>query len=65
MACWTLEDILKSDAALMPELKLRPVPDSLCPAFRSSFNPYSEKVEVRAASAPAGDVFFLIEGNTQ
>lgn len=47
MACWTLEDVLESDATLMPDLKLRPVPDCLCPGLRSSFNPYSEKAEVR------------------
>lgn len=46
LACWALEDILESDATLMPGLKLRPVPDSLCPALRSSFNPYSLNVEV-------------------
>ncbi|CAM9548853.1 unnamed protein product, partial [Scytosiphon promiscuus] len=45
LACWTLKDILTSDAARMSDLKLRPVPDCLCPALRSSFNPYSERVE--------------------
>lgn len=30
----------------MPDLRLRPVPDCLCPALRPTFNPYSDKVEV-------------------
>ncbi|CAB1099994.1 unnamed protein product [Ectocarpus sp. CCAP 1310/34] len=50
LACWALEDILESDATLMPGQKLRPVPDSLCPALRSSFNPYSLNVEPRKSS---------------
>ncbi|CAM9618439.1 unnamed protein product [Ectocarpus sp. 12 AP-2014] len=50
LACWALEDILESDATLMPGLKLRPVPDSLCPALRSSFNPYSLNVEPKKSS---------------
>ena len=56
-----LEDILESDATLMPDLKRRPVPDFLCPGLRSSFNPYCEKIEVRSISAglftTARDVF--------
>lgn len=36
----------------MPDLKLRPVPDSLCPALRSSFNPYSLNVEVSGRVRP-------------
>ena len=46
LACWKLEDVLESDATLMPDLRLRPVPDCLCPALRPTFNPYSDKVEV-------------------
>ncbi|CBJ25790.1 conserved unknown protein [Ectocarpus siliculosus] len=50
LACWALEDVLESDATLIPGLKLRPVPDSLCPALRSSFNPYSLNVEPKKSS---------------
>ncbi|CAM9670037.1 unnamed protein product [Ectocarpus fasciculatus] len=50
LACWALEDILESETTLMPDLKLRPVPDSLCPALRSSFNPYSLNVEPKKSS---------------
>lgn len=46
-----LEDILESDATLMPDLKRRPVPDFLCPGLRSSFNPYCEKIEVSMREA--------------
>eukprot|EP00752_Nemacystus_decipiens_P017245 g15449.t1 len=56
MAAWALGDVLESDATLMPHLRLRPVPDCLCPGLRSSFNPYCEKVETGKKKAAQAHV---------
>lgn len=41
LACWALDDILRSPNTLLPDLRHKPVPDSLCPALWPSFNAYS------------------------